>query len=624
MYTFTFRTLLLFLGAVYYLSMPASLQAQCVIDSLVPSVPGIYPDTLADAAGCEYYEQNITFFLPRDTTVDVFGSPFTVPFNFFRIDSVTGLPDGMTWSCNLAPNCFYNVADTAQNPDTLGCIQIYGTPTQVGIFAVIVHLTANATVLGTPTDQPATYDTDILVSPCPFVGTCYTYTLDNLCEGATLTMANNIPSNGDTAYSYNWSLTGPNNYSFQTTDEDPVPQVLPEPGAYVLQYDAVIDTFDYTLTGLTIDSVDCDDLLSAGDIYWILTDPTGLELVNTSANPITNGGANLPINTNIGPITLIDTGTYTLEVWDEDPIINDAGCTNNTIGGGAALYFSIPTGIIGTQTLNSGGLYVTIDIAHPVQTLSCRDTLYLDSLPATPEILVMADTTVLCENDSLVLMTMSTDSIQWYLDGQAIIGATGELLTIFEAGVYTVSVLNTSNLCTSVSAPLTISTQSIGAPGIAFDGNLALGIDNPMPGLRYDWYDIDAGFLASGDSIQPGSSGNFFAVATDPVTGCTSVASDTVQAILASLDQLTDWIEAFRIYPNPSQGQFTLEMTLRQSQSVAVQLLDLSGRKVWQQAYGQQYRQFRRSIELPNISEGIYFLQIQLDAGTLHQKLVLR
>ncbi|MEL7534147.1 MAG: hypothetical protein AAFN10_22775, partial [Bacteroidota bacterium] len=213
-------------------SMPA--RAQCVIDSLVPSVPGIYPDTLADAVGCEYYEVDITFFLPRDTTVDVFGNMVTIPFNSFTIDSLVGLPDGLTWSCNLdSIGCLYDVAPNNASPDTLGCIRVFGTPTGIGFSPVVVHLTANADILGTPTDQPATYDASILVTPCAFAGACYTSQLNDVCAGAELTMTNNIPSNGDSRFSYDWNLTNGAGFNYQSTDENPAIQTLNEPGSYV-------------------------------------------------------------------------------------------------------------------------------------------------------------------------------------------------------------------------------------------------------------------------------------------------------------------------------------------------------------------------------------------------------
>ena len=76
---------------IFLASLP-NLSAQCVIDSGVPNMPGIYPPIPPDANGCEYYETDITFLLPQDTTVNVFGNTLNIPFIYFQIDSVVGLP----------------------------------------------------------------------------------------------------------------------------------------------------------------------------------------------------------------------------------------------------------------------------------------------------------------------------------------------------------------------------------------------------------------------------------------------------------------------------------------------------------------------------------------------------
>ncbi len=78
-------------------------QAQCVIDTLVPRVPGIYPDSIPPFTGCNYGEVDVTFVFPRDTTTTIGGQTVTVPFFSFTINGVAGLPQGMGWQCDLQP-----------------------------------------------------------------------------------------------------------------------------------------------------------------------------------------------------------------------------------------------------------------------------------------------------------------------------------------------------------------------------------------------------------------------------------------------------------------------------------------------------------------------------------------
>lgn len=598
-------------------------RAQCVIDSLVPNVPGIYPDTLADAVGCEFYEVDITFFLPRDTTVVFAGNQITIPFNSFTIDSLVGLPDGLSWTCNLdSLGCFYDVNPNNPSPDTLGCIRVFGTPTAVGYFAVDVYLTANADVLGNPTDQEAIFDASIVVTPCAFAGACYTSQLNDICAGAELSTANNIPSNGDSRYSYNWTLSNDGSFNFQSTDENIPVQTLSEAGTYILNYTATVDTFPYTLTGVTIDSIGCDDLLDAADIYWKLFDPQGVELISTLSNPISNGGDNLPIITGIGPLVL-DSGTYEFQVWDDDLIGQDEGCATGTAGSGASVFFTIPAPS-GNVTITNNALRVIFAIDHPVQVISCADTFQIDSLPPIPMVVNTADTNILCMGDTLALMAANADSVQWFQDGQALNGETDMMLGVFEAGTYAVESIDLITGCRSRSTDFVITMQQIAPPSIAYDGSASLSVAGPNPAYRYDWYDVDDGLIGSGTSISPSGSGNFFAIAVDTTTNCESAPSVTIQAILASIEHLSGVVDQFELFPNPAHDQVQLNLRLKQAQSVDVQILDLSGRIAWQRAYGQPSYSFQESLPLGTLARGIYLVQVRLEAGTIHQKLVLR
>ncbi|MEO0468505.1 MAG: T9SS type A sorting domain-containing protein [Bacteroidota bacterium] len=593
-------------------------QAQCVIDSLVPSVPGIYPDTFANATGCEFYSIDITFFLPRDTVTLILGQPTTIPFNSFTIDSIGGLPDGLDWACNLAPNCFYDVNPNNPNPDTLGCAQVFGTPTVPGIYPVTVFLTANVAVVG---DQPATFNSQILVTPCPFMGDCYTATLNDICSPSSLDITNNIQGNGTPEYTFNWSLTGPNNFSYTTSDEVPVsPQVLPDPGTYILEYDAVIDTFGYTLNSVVIDSVNCSDLLDAGDIYWILIDPSGTEIVNTSNNPVNNGGANLPINTGISGVVL-DTGTYEFQVWDNDLVFGDDGCAADS---GASLFFDIPSTVNGQLPLNLNGLAVTLTIDHPVLNVSCSDTFVVNATPTTPDLMPAMDSITLCAGDTIVLSVSNTDSLQWYRNGSPIDNQNGQSLVVFEDGNYRVTAFEPQSLCNTSSMTVSIITQELDMPVISFDDSLTLSVNNPVPGLVYDWYDIDDGLLFSGNPFQPTASGNFFVIARDTATDCESEASGVLQAVLVSVDPLAGLADEVWIGPNPTKGQLNVSIALSQSRKIGLRLLNLQGQIVWEQPDIQQSGRWQQALDLSQLSRGLYFLELRIDGGSLREKVLLQ
>ncbi|MDX2250192.1 MAG: T9SS type A sorting domain-containing protein [Bacteroidia bacterium] len=593
--------------------------AQCVIDSGVPSVPGIYPAQLNDADGCEYYEMDITFFLPRDTTVSFAGQNLTFPFNYFSIDSITGLPPGLTWDCNL-DTCIYYVHPDSANVDTLGCVRVFGTPTSPGFFPVVVHITANVIIFNNPTDQAATYNASLKVGPCPFVGDCYTYNLSSFCEPVVLDLDNNIPSNGNPGFSYFWNLTGPDGPVYSTSDENPFQQVLTEGGDYILEYEATIDTSGFFLTSVVIENVNCSDLLDAGDLYWILKDPNGNELVNTSANPVTNGGANLPLNTTITTFQL-DTGVYEFQVWDEDQLTGDDGCATNTNGSGASVFLTIPPLNAGDITVVNSGLTVKFTVDHPVQVISCTDTLHVDSLPAIP--VIFADTNWVCPGDSLALIVNTSDSIQWYRDGNLIAGMNDSILMADQAGDYIAEVIDRNTLCVSSSAVFEVQAILIIAPSIAFDGSFTLTIASPNPAYTYQWYNSNGTPAGSGASWMPAGSGNYYAVAVDTLSGCQSGPSPTIRAILSAIDPLADILQNFHLYPNPNKGEFTVEGELFSSEEVSLEIQDILGRNLYHRETKLSPGRFNQPVSVAGFAPGVYIFRWVSPKGVLTRKFVI-
>lgn len=598
---------------------PLFSSAQCVIDSGVPPIPGIYPPVLSDADGCEFYEMDVTFFLPRDTSVTVAGQTITVPFNYFSIDSITNLPPGLSWECNL-DSCVYVVHPDSANVDTLGCIRIFGTPSTPGYYPMTVHFTANVIVFGNPNDQLATYNAPLRVGPCPFVGDCYTLNVNSLCEPAMLDITNNIPSNGNQGYSYAWDITGPAGFAYTTSDENPFSQVLSDAGDYVVDYEVTIDTSGFFLNTLIIDSVDCTDLLDAGDIYWYMINPNGDTILNTSSNPITNGGNSVPINIGLNTFKL-DTGTYEFQVWDADQIGNDDGCATNTGGSGASVFFNVPPPNTGNLTVINSGLRVILNIDNPIEVITCTDTITIDSVPATP--VVMADTSQICAGDSVLLTVMTSDSVQWYFNSVPITEANGTGFYAKDAGFYYAESIDRNTLCFSASGVFELTHVEILAPSIAFDGNFTLTIASPNAAYSYAWYDENHVQQGSGTSWMPSASGNYYAVAIDTATGCQSAPSATIQTILSSIDEIAGVFSDFNLYPNPHQGNFQVEWSVERRELFSLTVTDLFGRTIWRKNVISTPGTVSESVNLNNVAPGIYFFSVNTEQGALRRKMVI-
>ncbi|RMG22343.1 MAG: T9SS C-terminal target domain-containing protein [Bacteroidetes bacterium] len=604
-----------------------SAHAQCEIDSTVANLPpGLYPNVLSDAQGCEFYEEVITFRLPRDTMVSFGGAILTLPFLSFTIIDVEGLPPGMDWICNLdSLDCFYEVNPDNPDPDTLGCVRIFGTPEVPGFYPLGVTVLARLRVAG---EQTVPFEISLNVQPCVFTSDCYTFAVSEVCTPATLTLSNNVPSMGVEGFSYKWEISGPDNFLFISEEEDPTIPPLESGGEYIIRYDATVDTVGTVLTQAIIESVNCNDLLDAGDIYWLLKDSSGTEYFSTAGQELSNAGNDTPIVTNI-PETVLPPGVYEFQVWDNDDFFldpDDDGCADGRDNGEAGVVFTIPLpdSLLAGDTLKltNQGLSVSLMFNRPVTNFSCSDTFHIYARPEVPQIEMDGDT-VLCEGESVLLSTgVVADSLQWFFDGQALETAHSSSLEVSAPGLYSVEAINLGGLCSAASANIEIEQVLVDPPMIDFDSNRTVFVLNAQPDLSYEWFD-HAGPIGTGDSLELSTSSAVRAQAIDVASGCRSALSDSLVAILAGRFDEATLIQSWTVYPNPSQGNFRLRAELHRPQSVKLHIKDLFGRTVYSKSYHRPVQQIDEQISLPHLARGMYLITLEFEAGTASRKVLL-
>ena len=127
---------------------------QCTPNTSITQA-GIYPDSatgLASGTVGVAYNQVIQLRVPVDTSISILPGlpPINVPITSITLTSFTGLPPGLTYSCNPA-NCIYNGG-------TNGCADISGTPTVAGTFNLLAITTTVGSVFGSPLTQVDTID----------------------------------------------------------------------------------------------------------------------------------------------------------------------------------------------------------------------------------------------------------------------------------------------------------------------------------------------------------------------------------------------------------------------------------------------------------------------------------
>jgi PKD repeat protein len=299
------KTLLVIILSVFF-TKGISLKAQCTID-YTQTQPGIYPDTLPDGMVGAGFTEGMTFVMPLDTS--------GFDFNNFYIQTVSGLPLGLSWQCDSpGTNCNYN-PQTSQ----YGCIEISGTPLLAGIYPIDVSIVATLNVIG---DIPANFYTQVVIQPDSASNTGFTASGVYGCSPMVVSFINNNP--GMAAYSWDFGN------GTTSTQENPAPQTYTTPGDYVVSYEAYpAGASSYFLTNIEV--VDADGW--SGDLddgFGSLSPDPYIKLLDQSGSVIYTSPVlidqDFPVSWPVGNISLQDQ-TYTVEVWEEDGFwTNDDFC----------------------------------------------------------------------------------------------------------------------------------------------------------------------------------------------------------------------------------------------------------------------------------------------------------
>ena len=92
--------------------------------------------------------------------------------------------------------------------------------------------------------------------------------------------------------------------------------------------------------------------------------------------------------------------------------------------------------------------------------------------------------------------------------------------------------------------------------------------------------------------------------------GCSASASSEVTVILSSSIRQIEGISAVNIFPNPSEGEFTLTLKADGINKMDVAISNLIGEKVFEEYNISLSGSFTKPINLSGVAKGIYNLTI--------------
>lgn len=145
------KKLLLISILIFTTAINANAQSCTPGANYADSTFGAWPDTIQNFPPAEQdvlYTTDLNFKVPTDAG-DVEPALTGSEIESFTVNSVTGLPVGMTYSCNIA-TCEYLGGDN-------GCAQITGTCNTTGVYDITIDVTAIIIIWGSPVESPYTF-----------------------------------------------------------------------------------------------------------------------------------------------------------------------------------------------------------------------------------------------------------------------------------------------------------------------------------------------------------------------------------------------------------------------------------------------------------------------------------
>ena len=77
------------------------------------------------------------------------------------------------------------------------------------------------------------------------------------------------------------------------------------------------------------------------------------------------------------------------------------------------------------------------------------------------------------------------------------------------------------------------------------------------------------------------------------------------------------------LYPNPNSGSFTLAMQHAQTGQLDINIYDVVGKRIYAIEARKETASFARNIQLPDIKQGVYFVEISLNEQERYIKKVV-
>ena len=577
--------------------------SQCIPDESFYPVGvnyGLYPDTLSSGSVNQLYQQNITFFLPSDTLIEITQDNYeTIDILDYHITSIS-LPLGLSWQCNNIENdCHYD-PQISQH----GCVSIYGVPIEYGMFSVDITVLAThigSAFLGGP--EEISFSLPLEISPVNSVNSGFTMTNFTGCAPLTVDFINNNPGLAE----YSWNF-GNGNESFL---ENPSSPLFTDPGEYEVHYMAYSSSLPFyflnsvqisNASGWGSDVPDEENLgflgLGSPDFYFTITD----ESLNIIYQSNVQDEQDLPVIFNVDNLQLNDIN-YSINVYEQDGVISDDDYCGS-------IEFA---GFSNSNTVTNGDLVIEYSIieVQPLPVADVIDTIFVYNSPIQININFDDLSTILSvDSDSLDM------SYQWYYNNSPIPNSNSLTHEPIYSGFYYLLATNEYG-CSSSSEELLVAIC-----GEDYNPEIDVNFDTlsyyQSSNFEYQWFFEGQEILGFNSNILiADQEGTYSLVLTDQ-WGCKFISDD-----LFYNNTYTDDLSLINVsvFPNPVNTFLNINLSLSSSTNFlgSFELYDLQGHLLLSNGLIKS----RQKIDVSKLPKGSYILKVNANNQILTKHIII-
>ncbi|WP_338761522.1 T9SS type A sorting domain-containing protein [Bernardetia sp. ABR2-2B] len=398
--------------------------------------------------------------------------------------------------------------------------------------------------------------------------------------------------------------------------------------------DVVVNTpFAATITeGSSVRSCDASATLTANEVagatyVWL---KNGAEITdsNSSSYTVTSSGS---YEVRISRETCVTTSSRSRVILNYAPIAEIVNgtlvrfCDNGIIrakeAANATYSWTLDNVVVGTEqevSVSESGQY-TLTVTE--EGCTATDVIDVEVTSLAPVSFTASDS-VFCSGDQVTLTADLVNGVtyNWSRDGRVFRSNVGNTVTVSSTGDYSVTV--SQNGCTSpASASVSIERLNVETTYLrTTETTLFLEPANESTVItNVVWFFNNEESGLSGETITPTEDGNYSAIVTYS-TGCTfqtRTVSFSLPVVVVGEEE--EFIKTLRIYPNPSNGTFLIELG-EVKDAVAITVVDALGRVVKTDVIPANASSY--NLNLARFASGAYTIQLKTDKGVIIKKLM--